>query len=1244
MEAGWQALGGIPDKYFWLSDPMVTPGNGTAFLQRARDVLRRYGWAHYLCGIGEVLEAGVSREEVVRENLAEMPDMDVTRLRGAVRAAMMSEEIEANVRATAHFNRAVELSPWSPDIRGRLCRSLAMALLTEDGDESSRRYRQVLSEARKAVWLAPNDGLTLTHACFALGYCISELDDDDEARAGLRATLLEWGRHALSLRSGINDDILRSWDRAGIDLNQVLDEGGFPPDVVWKAYLMSDAEGSVEKSLKCLQILDRACADPAYTESVFRRKATRQRIEDIRVSGLREKAGWLLRSGRWNEYRMFREQRLEAHASISATGINDVTVSEDVRYLDLRSRNSKQGLDTRDTLDLCRMEVDRGNAALASVMLAELALTENRNGVRHLKELPNADMGLPEKDPGMCLARARVLMERGEYRLAENELMALKLDELSRMFRHRARLMLARCVQARGDVRATRKLLQRAALECPTDPDVIKLLLTCGGTGLPVRGADGGETRPVVLLSSLIPAYGVGMSFLGGRVELVGFDIQLTGQGRGGDLAMRLFWRFWGSVPSDLTSVVTTTDARGSGMFAHHKTFHEMNSMAFVSGRPSVGSMIVQRITMPWLSLSGSRLSVGLRAGSPQRLIRSVEGLRRMEIRGWGEYVRTSLRLAGPMIGGLRLEAEGVEPPMVTRLGKLLDEVWARCYGDFIRESPRRTERPLVRLVRCDVEEVTGFDLRNLGDDGFMIRVNWDGVHIFASHLSGLEYGLNRFLADTFGYRWFLPDTRFRVFPRHERLFVSPMLEIDAPAASLRYFSRASSRKPGQGWAISSGLSINDTSPAISFSHNMHAIFDPTMYYESNRGWYPMHGGVRLCPTNQSWQVCLSADGVVDRAVAAAHEFFEQHPKKNMFPLGINDTTRWCECQKCAAMCGDEERLLPANERSWSVPYWTFVNDVARQAKRSFPDKRVGAIAYCAVARPPPFSMESNVTVFQCMDVGGYFDQAYRDRRLSDLKEWSRRVTVLGRYGYPGLASWIFPRYCLDEIARDVQETARVGVEQYYMEDVWPQGIGGALPWVTARLLWDPWADHHALQQQFSYACFGSASRVMVGYFDKLQAVWQDVEEGWWFEGLYDLGAQAARYPEETRKELVSTLQLARKEAAGDQAIISRIDAVAALWVVADAIGLENELMTGLVDLLTQDMTDLSELKRKFAELSAAIDRRKKMLIEQASDPQMDSVRSALARGATLKKWERREETLCLEVQRLITAVEAAGQ
>jgi hypothetical protein len=1241
QESAALALGLSPDRFFWLTPTPRPPANALAALRQARDITPDRARSHYLLALGRQREFLYRRTAAVTANL--VPGVDSNSVVVAVRAVMRDDETQVLRSSVSDLREATRLSPSDADAHSLLARYLAdLAVI---GDPTAEMARQ---SAERAVSLAPTD-VSVLNRVFDAFSSLAMSTQDVSRRDVCRSGLLEIGHRLLAAETVPNPDVPVYWDAAGIAPEWTLSHRDVSVRVLWFLYRHYERGGRVAAAKSVLQRIEQACATPhALEPRPLLDKAEKATLANCRASLVQERARWALSEGRWADYRAMEPDRGQtfAHRAAQVEERGLWAASPGLLHIRLDDWRLRAGLTADQLTALCERLLERNDVAPASLRLAELAFREGDAAVEALRKLAKTGMLLDAPKPFGAIVNARLLMADREFAEAEKALQAVATGT-PHAYAHRLAFLRATCLNELRRRSESRDLILEAIRGCPSDPDLLLAYAHEVPGNRPVVETKTGSQCLYDLLTDLTPPIRLDAEFAGGLIVLTGFGLSETPVSKATarrTMRLRLFWRIFGAVPANLTAGISVKGVpKPSTLWSDGAAFSSAGTLRFAAGQPAFGSVIVTETSVPLDLASGNLLTIELFAPSAGYALTTGEGLSAIQVLDSPRYCATRAEVVSPEcpVAVVRLT-----PADVTLLCSVTNLLSAAGIPTAPTPSSSASLDRAFQVLLSVTNRSPDSDvlLASISPESFTVRSQSRGVTIASPTPSGLTRGLGRWLQTCVGAWQFLPDRRFVIAPSAP-LFARPTWMLDAPAAQLRFGSLSfttNSHRDGadlEAWRLGVGLTPPPLRP--DFSHNLHRIYDPARFHAAHPEWFPEIAGARACPTNSDWQPCLSAPGLHQRAVEAATEFFTQHPDRPMFSLGINDSSHWCQCASCAAICPAEERPRPAGDRWWSEPYWRFVNDVAAEVARRQPHRRIGAIAYAAVSRPPSFDLASNVTVFHCEDAGALFDPRYATRATANLAAWSQRVSDLGRYGYPGLATWVFPRYCLTELAQDIRSAAEAGVRQFYMEFSHVEWIEGAMPWFAAELAWNPWRDPVALQSTFCVRSFGRAASTMDRYFNTLAEIWRGEKCGLWFDGLFDLATQADRYQPETWKRLDDLLAQARRYAEGDAAALACLDAVAAPLGFARSIARESWLLESLAEPPT-DAATLRRARATLTDLQKARTERRRLLDAARSEPWGSSLQRALTIGNTLQRWDLQEDATIRSVSNWVASVENA--
>ncbi|NLB94257.1 MAG: DUF4838 domain-containing protein [Armatimonadetes bacterium] len=409
-----------------------------------------------------------------------------------------------------------------------------------------------------------------------------------------------------------------------------------------------------------------------------------------------------------------------------------------------------------------------------------------------------------------------------------------------------------------------------------------------------------------------------------------------------------------------------------------------------------------------------------------------------------------------------------------------------------------------IYVGRCRAtEEALRGDLAGLDRDAYIVAVEPTRVMLVGSRPWSTYWAVCQFLEDYVGVRWLIPGPLGEDVPQHSTLAVPVGKKSYTPALTSRLWSGA--HHAGD-WNLRQRIRSRDQ-----FHHNLIRIFTPEKYWDTHPEYFPLHGNQRYRPgkDDHSWQPCMGIEGTVQAAADAAREAFRKDPALESFSFGMNDGQGWCECPACKAI----DRPLP----EWhgfsgdkSVLYYTWLNKVAENLEKDYPDKKLGCLAYSSVILPPPFKLHRNIVPYFTSNRADYFDRRFRQRDQELFARWSRCATQMGIYDYAYGVGFAIPRIYNHLFQDSVKFAYAHNVRGFYAE-VYPNwGLDGPKLYAMARIVWDPNVDLDALMRDWNERMFREAAEPMRRYFALAEETWRKQRgAGAW---AYRLAADPAQF------------------------------------------------------------------------------------------------------------------------------------
>ena len=200
-------------------------------------------------------------------------------------------------------------------------------------------------------------------------------------------------------------------------------------------------------------------------------------------------------------------------------------------------------------------------------------------------------------------------------------------------------------------------------------------------------------------------------------------------------------------------------------------------------------------------------------------------------------------------------------------------------------------------------------------------------------------------------------------------------------------------------------------------------------------------------------QLCYSHPDTIKQVVEDIREYFDKGGFKkryrNVSVLGYiwgkdtyclepMDNASFCKCENCTKEYEPERK----KDRSYQSTHWfKFVNAVAREIKKSHPDKMITTLAYAAhEGVPTNMKMEDNVIVYFCISGNRTPYHNLVHKQMGLMEEWRKK------YPKTPMAMWLyntfpleiannggfhcFPGFFADEAERQYKEFKRMNVTE----------------------------------------------------------------------------------------------------------------------------------------------------------------------------------------------------------------------
>ena len=451
-------------------------------------------------------------------------------------------------------------------------------------------------------------------------------------------------------------------------------------------------------------------------------------------------------------------------------------------------------------------------------------------------------------------------------------------------------------------------------------------------------------------------------------------------------------------------------------------------------------------------------------------------------------------------------------------------------------------------IIIGDTERDPKAEEPELYHDGFWLLEEDGKVYIQGDNDRGVLYGVYGFLEDILGCRFYtamveyIPRRTHLIVPEDMNIVKNPVFEfrdtnwlsaIETEFAAKRgyngQFSRLTPREGG----------------AITYHGDFVHTFDKYVPFAIYGKEHPEYYSNQIPGQNQ---LCLTNPDVLKIVTEGVLNNIRANPNNTIFSISQNDCYNPCTCEKCAE--------IDALEGSHSGTLIRFINAVAEEVEKEFPDVIIDTLAYQYTRTPPKLTVpRDNVAIrfctieacfshplSKCTAVSKNFASRVGEATMqSDLAGWAKICDRIYIWDYTtDFHHYLmtFPNlYILGENIKYFRDNSVVGLfEQGNGESVSGE-FGELRAYVISKLMWDPDSDVKAHIRDFLKGYYGDAAGPIGEYIDMIQT---HVEENNIHVSIYDEPDRKI-FPEELLLKAEELFARAEELVEGDKKLTNRV-------------------------------------------------------------------------------------------------------
>lgn len=414
---------------------------------------------------------------------------------------------------------------------------------------------------------------------------------------------------------------------------------------------------------------------------------------------------------------------------------------------------------------------------------------------------------------------------------------------------------------------------------------------------------------------------------------------------------------------------------------------------------------------------------------------------------------------------------------------------------DHIRQMTG-VKLPLIATNGTTTVTIREISDPRLGVDGFRLCVE-DGKLTVEGGRRGVLYGVYEILETYGGCGWY--SSFMTVIPKKDSFSVPANLSVERKpafrtrellwfdashpdfAARLRLngnYHHPKQRHGGNEFRFGGGLGN---------CHTFAKLIPVDEYFDTHPEYFSEVGGRRI---REQTQLCLSNPDVLRIVTEKVLAAIRSDPGATYFGVSQNDWQGFCTCAKC--------RVTDNEEGSRSGSVIRFVNAIADEVAKEFPDKIIETLAY-QYSRKPPLKTRPRKNVMVCLcTIECDFSTPLSAGRTKanaqfadDIRGWAKLTDKLYIWDYTtNFKCYLQPFPNLNVLQPNLEffyDNGAVSILEQGAHQGSHADFAELKTWLLAKLMWNPHQSVKQLIEKFVSAYYGDAAPFVMKYLEELR-------------------------------------------------------------------------------------------------------------------------------------------------------------
>lgn len=383
---------------------------------------------------------------------------------------------------------------------------------------------------------------------------------------------------------------------------------------------------------------------------------------------------------------------------------------------------------------------------------------------------------------------------------------------------------------------------------------------------------------------------------------------------------------------------------------------------------------------------------------------------------------------------------------------------------------------------------------------GYRLVVSDQGIYISAVSEEGLTAGIYSFLEDELGCMFVSPE--YDYIPSLTTVYLEKKDKTFAPSIKWRYVyadeadiqsDENGEKLYGNYWYSKLRLNGAGTNDWYAWVHTSFNYISPEEYFDEHPEYFSLYNGKRTYQQGPvSGQLCWTNEDVYRIISQKVLQEMRDNPDIHIWDVSQMDT--WesrgvgCQCDKC--------KEIDEREGSQIGSILTFINRLAQDVKKEFPDNYISTLAYNYSDEPPRYLRPADNVIIKLCLMPGDCASSYADPKSKKADEahglieaWGKVAEHIVIWDYNiDFHNYMMPFPILDYLEENNDFYVENNVYGIFHQMSADKGGDFSLinSYIFAKLMWDKDTDVSAVFNKYLSVYYKAAAPYIAEYYEKL--------------------------------------------------------------------------------------------------------------------------------------------------------------